>query len=103
VIDFSVPAGTRVVLVKDHPDGNDNLVVGCQGTVVKDYEYVNDHYCWLSVKYDQPFDGGHGCDGLCENGYGWNTPPSYLELLQESEISDEDILGIEELLSLMFA
>ena len=102
MIDFSVPAGTRVVLVKDHPDGNDDLVIGCQGTVLRDYD-CSDDYCWLSIGYDQPISGGHKCEGLCEDGYGWNTPPTYLEVLQESEINDEDILGIDELLSLMFA
>lgn len=85
--------GDRVVLLYDHPDNNEDLVYGCLGTVVSD-ERPDD---WVSIRWDDPINGGHTCDGLCEGGHGWNVPREQIKLAEDREINDEDIAAISDL------
>lgn len=83
--------GDRVVLVEDHPDGNDDLIIGCTGTVMTTHRDRGDEDAlWCGVWWDEEIERGHALEGdVAPYGYGWNVPAS--ALLPEKEIPEEDI------------
>lgn len=90
--------GDRVVLLEDNPDGNSTMKAGLCGTVVEDTDaYDDDH--WVSVRWDEEVSGGHDCNGLCEHGFGWNVDRSWIELIAEREVFDDDIANLAEICS----
>lgn len=42
---------------------------------------------WIAIRFDTRM-GAHGCNGLCEYGYGWYTLPRKLMLI-ESDAEDQ--------------
>lgn len=68
--EFSV--GDRVVSTANHPDGNEDIVVGSTGTVC----CITDR---IGVRWDEEIEGGHGAEGHCEYGYGWFVDEWQLE------------------------
>ena len=101
MIDRSLQEGDRVVLVRDHPDNNPELMAGDTGTVCLPWMENSDR--WVNVEWDKEISNGHTCDGRCENKHGWKVPVKFLDFLQEIEydISDEAVPDIYELLSFM--
>ena len=86
--------GDRVVIARDHPDGNEDLVCGVLGTITK--VPIAEGY-WYSVDYDIEIHGGHDCDGTSRDGHGWRTPEGYLEFAAmeaEDEISAESCQSV---------
>ena len=81
---FSV--GDRVVLVADHPDDNDTLVAGCEGTVVKDQGHENNA---INVEWDI-YCGGHNCSGYAVDGYGWMVIPTEIKKIPDKEMTPID-------------
>lgn len=81
--------GDRVVLVEDHPDDNDDLIIGCTGTVMTTWDEDDP---WCGVWWDEKIERGHTLRGdVAPPGYGWNVSASVLRLLPEKEIPEEDI------------
>lgn len=72
--------GDRVVCVRPHPDGNNNIEVGTTGTIIGNYKFGEG---WLSVEWDNDV-GGHNCDDQCAFGYGWNVHNDYIDIIEES-------------------
>lgn len=67
--------GDRVKVKKDTVTLNRRTVGKC-GTVK---ELLTDNYC--SVEFDE-FVGGHDCNGLAKDGYGWNLVEDVLDLVK---------------------
>lgn len=86
--------GDRVVLLEDNPDGNTSMKAGLSGTVVGETARG-----WVSVCWDEEISGGHDCNGLCDHKYGWNVDPSWINLLAEREVVDDDIANLAEICS----
>lgn len=84
--------GDRIMLVKDHPDGNMDLVVGARGYVCSE-----DRGNWIPVCWDYEIEAGHDCDGECEDGHGWCVSHDDIVLEEIAEIDDEDIADDSEL------
>lgn len=64
--------GDRVVSLVDHPDENDDIVVGVAGYVCfLDDEIDEMGHRNVGVRWDERICGGHDCHGSCESGYGW--------------------------------
>lgn len=83
--------GDRVVLVENHPDNNRDLIIGCTGTVMTEWERGEDDL-WYGVWWDEKIERGHTLNGdVVPPGCGWNVPESALRLLPEKEIPEEDI------------
>ena len=76
--------GNRVVVVCNHPEGNDTLTIGDTGTIL----VVRDGY--YGVEWDNPVEDGHSLDGEAESGYGWWVRPGHIVLLDE-EVEDYDM------------
>ena len=89
--------GDRVRLLVNHPDGNDTLVIGCEG------EVCDTRFERIGVKWDDgdsekhPF---HACNGYCEYGYGWYVEQYEIE---HAETYDEHEFDVDtnELFSLI--
>lgn len=85
--------GDCVVLVSDHPDGNEDLVCGCTGTIM----YMtavddDDPDPWAGVWWDEQIYRGHTLnDNSVPEGHGWHVPIRVLRPLMCREINDEDI------------
>lgn len=82
VEDYRFQIGDRVECIVDNPDFNTDIVIGCLGTVCKEKEKSDD---WIGVRWDNRIIGGHDCHHACEKGYGWMTPPDYIQLLNEDD------------------
>lgn len=92
--------GDRVVLLEDNPDGNPSMKAGLSGTVVDDMGADGDRSdSWVSVCWDEEVSGGHDCGGLCDHRYGWNVDRSWIELIAEREVVDDDIANLAEICS----
>ena len=99
---FSI--GDRVVLVQDFPDNNSSLRRGHSGTVVglpdqSRYRPEEDSLC--GVMFDEPFHQGHDLSGRCGVDNGWWTKSSFLKLVCDEEIPEEDIASMDDLLSML--
>lgn len=78
-MDFQV--GDRVRCIKDSPEGNTEIYIGSEGTVIAMLSGWKDY---LKIQWDTPTGRGHDCDGLCEWGHGWNVRRNYVELIDDS-------------------
>ena len=86
--------GDRVVIARDHPDNNEDLVRGVLGTITEVPDMEGD---WYSVDYDIEIDGGHDCGGVSRDGHGWRTPEKYFDFAAieaEDEISAESCQSV---------
>lgn len=59
--------GARVILTRDHPDGNSDLVRGCRGTFRGKYD-LSDR---PGIEWDDVIEDGHNCDGSVSSRHGW--------------------------------
>ena len=71
--------GNRIRAIVDHPEGNHHIHEGDTGVVLAS----NSNY--TKVRWDHDVHG-HDCDGLCEDGYGWNVYNSTIELDREETL-----------------
>lgn len=69
--------GDRVVLVIGHPDNQEALFEGDEGTSVT-FEWNSRKY-FAGVEWDKPLPGGHSCDRHCRPKHGWKVPREYIE------------------------
>ena len=84
-MDHKFKVGDRVACAIDYPDGNIDLVVGCEGTIVGEpFDYCGE--CWYPVDWDNEFDDGHSCNGNARSGHGWNVSENSIELANQSEL-----------------
>jgi len=72
--------GGRVVCVVDHPDGNEDLIVGCTGTVCEIRSNV------VGVRWDNEIWRGHNCGSKCDNGHGWRV--KFFEIEPEEDYNE---------------
>lgn len=86
--DIGFDIGDRVLLTEDNPDDNYKLVCGDTGVVVGTKETCVPDDPILKIRWDKYVDG-HSCDGLCEDGYGWNVSALSLRVISE-DIPDPD-------------
>jgi len=96
---FAYDVGDRVILQYDNPDDNPDLHNGDTGTVCADDP--GDYSEWVSVRWDNEIEGGHTCEGTCDDGHGWNVGREYLSPYKEAEINEADIACIAEIFSLI--
>ena len=89
--------GDRVILTRDHPDDNEDLVAGCTGTVMTVYaQDYGDEDIWCGVWWDNKIERGHTLDDeSAPDGYGWNVPQEFLN--RDRDIDDDIIAGEDEL------
>lgn len=73
----------------DNEDASYEKLRGLTGTVLK--YFIGDSHDIASVRWDVEIPGGWDCNGLCENGYGWNV---YTEELIPMFLCDEDSFEI---------
>lgn len=88
--EFSI--GDRVVLIKDHPDGNESLTVGMCGTVRHlTHDGANSI---IGVIWDDFSDGWDLCIELPQSlrRSGWLVGTSYIELVFDDKPEDEFII-----------
>lgn len=79
----------RVECILDRPDNNDDIVVGCTGTVCHFDMYDG---C-IGVCWDHEISGGHDCCTRCENGHGWYVKPKYIRVIEIEDFEvDEEML-----------
>lgn len=71
---------------------------GLKGTALSTFMF-SEHFV-TSVRWDVEIPGGWDCDGLCEEGYGWNvSTEDLIPLPPQSEVSAEPLdLNLEEVL-----
>lgn len=79
--------GDRVEAILDHIEGNETLLRGDTGTVVRVWEDGNT----VGVCWDFPVKGGHECGGYCERGYGWNVHTKDLKKSSQEMLVSGDI------------
>lgn len=88
--------GDRVEALRDYPQGNENILRGWTGTVVK----VDGGYPPIGVRWDngnpkygqQEGDARlHDCHGSCEDGYGWFVYTDDICILEEVVSEDFDV------------
>ena len=91
--------GDRVILTQDYPDGNEDLITGCTGTVMEIRGSNRDeNEPWIGVYWDEAIERGHTLDhDTCPDGYGWNVPQSALMKEKEEDVDEESIACEEEL------
>ena len=77
-MDFQV--GDRIRCITDSPEGNTEIHIGSEGTVVGIFREM----AYLKIRWDMPTGRGHDCDGLCEWGHGWNVRYNYVEFIDDS-------------------
>ena len=68
--------GARVIGIKDV---NGKGLVGLKGTILHNYAFST------AIKWDKDM-GGHDCDGLCKDGYGWEVHNRHIRLLPQNDI-----------------
>ena len=98
--------GDRVVLIKDNPDRNPDLVIDCLGTVVTDTGLARKNMAdWVSVAWDKKVSNGHTCSNpdLCEDGHGWNVPREFIALCPADppEPDDDSIANADDIMSFL--
>lgn len=91
--------GDRVSLTVDHPDNNQDLMIGNTGTVV-DYD-PSDGSEIIGIEFDNKIKGGHFCNGNCVDGYGWYVHTTEICLASEDEEYDMIAVSDEELAALL--
>lgn len=70
--------GDRVICVEDHPDGNEDVCIGCTGVICR---VTPDEDCGdVGVCWDDEVQDGHDCRGSCEYGHGWFVRPYMIKL-----------------------
>lgn len=82
---MKLKVGDRVEAIVDHIERNSVLLKGDTGTVCKLYGSGGSY--GVGIEWDRPC-GGHGCDGHCEYGYGWNVNKKDIRLIQSVETHD---------------
>ena len=65
--------GARVIGIKDV---NGKGLVGLKGTILHNYENST------AIKWDKDM-GGHDCNGLCKDAYGWNVDNDTIKLVDD--------------------
>ena len=95
--------GDRVSLTVDHPDNNQDLMIGNTGTVVDcdSYEDEDYEYMTVGVEFDNKIKGGHNCCGHCADSYGWYVHATEICLVAEEEEYDMIAVSDEELAALL--
>ena len=95
--------GQRVELIVSRPGYNKVLDKGDRGTIVKViYNYLMIGYTLLCVNWDKHC-RGHDCEGLCEDGFGWNVESEHVipvyDYDDDSQELDIDTLLFEDYMS----
>ena len=68
---------------------------GVYGTII----FIDDDRVLpIAVCHDEPFTGGHDCEGSTEDGYGWFYNPAELELIDRLNQPIVDITSIADLI-----
>lgn len=78
--DFAI--GDRVMSLVDAPASSESIMAGDVGTIC-DINVWGDG--WVGVCWDNPVEGGHDCDGHCEQDHGWRVPAGALDFETEDE------------------
>lgn len=78
--------GDIVEAAVDYPEYNDFILTGDIGTICC---FEHGSRGRIGVSWEKEFDGGHNCNGNCENGHGWYVPSDTIRLHEED--SDIDI------------
>ena len=73
--------GDRVECLVNHPDKNENIVIGSTGIVCD----VDGYH--IGVRWDDDV-SGYACDGLCEDGHGWYMDPHKIRLCDDASCED---------------
>ena len=94
--------GDRVCAIKNHPDGNDDIVCGYKGTVAAIKDDCENERC-VGVRWDEVIDGGHSLrhNGKknCEEFHGWWVKETEIERIFDTEpeapdLSDNDFMNL---------
>ena len=86
--------GDRVEAVVDHPDDNECLICGDQGT-------VRDIDSNIGVEWDK-FCYGHNLRGNAQDGHGWWVRPSDIRLSLEEQLEDFPEFSADDIFNLFF-
>ena len=88
---MGLKVGDRVILVGDTAGGDEYTIPkGTLGTVRKVCTGLGFNY---GIEWDIDF-GGHDCDGLAKDGYGWFVYASEIEFVPSDDETDVDISSI---------
>lgn len=74
--------GDRVECVIETPSGNDDIHIGCTGTVVVVLAYDSTDIP-VGVEWDVPVRGGYSINRLCKYGHGWRVSPTEIKLIED--------------------
>ena len=96
VSDFRYQVGDRVRCIKNHPDGNENIVIGYEGTVVG---FSNGGYRDIGVEWDGQVTGGHNFGSLISSYRGWYVTGEEIEPIPDFSPDDVDRAEIDDFLS----
>lgn len=89
---MELEVGDRVILIGDTAGGDEDVIPkGTLGTVCKVCKGLGFNY---GVEWDIEFPGGHDCDCLSEDGYGWFVYASEIAPVQQEDESDVDISNL---------
>lgn len=89
---MALKIGDRVVLIGDTAGGDEDVIPkGTFGTICK---VCQGYGCNYGVEWDICFAGGHDCNGLAEDGYGWFIYESEIEPVSPEDASDVDISNL---------
>lgn len=89
---MELKVGDRVILVGDTAGGDeDTIPKGTLGTVCKVCKGFGFNY---GIEWDIDFIGGHDCDGLAKDGYGWFVYAYEIEFVPSDNETDVDISGL---------
>lgn len=78
--------GQRIEVVVNHPDDNEELIIGDRGTIKR---VMSNLTYAVSVEFDRPISGGWDCNGYCKHGYGWNLEEGQFIIIVEEEDDSE--------------
>ena len=84
---IGINVGDRVELIRNCPDGNEQLTIGCLGTVcsVPDPEGTGDFR--YGVRWDLNI-SAHNCNGRCALGHGWYVDEEDIRICVENSEND---------------
>lgn len=85
-MDFQV--GDRVYVIGPNNTGKYGVIVNIDDNPFQP----------IAVCHDEPFTGGHDCEGSTEDGYGWFYNPVELELIDRLNQPIVDIISIADLI-----
>lgn len=89
---MELKVGDRVMLIGDTAGGDEDVIPkGALGTVCKVCKEIGFNY---GVEWDISFVGGHDCDGLAEEGFGWFVYASEISPVPQEDESDVDISNL---------